>query len=103
MLSFVIKNTKSIVLDENCRCYETVKLNNITSILRLAKSKTTEFVLEPVLMPGRVIGQAVSRWFNTARSRFEPGSGHVGFLMDKVELGQVFSEYFGFHCQSSFQ
>jgi hypothetical protein len=26
----------------------------------------------------------------------------VGFLVDKVELGQVFSEYFGFHCQFSF-
>jgi hypothetical protein len=27
---------------------------------------------------------------------FEPGSGHVGFVVDKVELGQVFSAYFGF-------
>jgi hypothetical protein len=26
----------------------------------------------------------------------------VGFVVDKVELGQVFSEYFGFPCQSSF-
>jgi hypothetical protein len=33
---------------------------------------------------------------------FEPGSGHVGFVVDKVALGQVFSEYFGFPCQSSF-
>jgi hypothetical protein len=31
-----------------------------------------------------------------------PGSGHVGSVMDKVALGQVFSEYFGFPCQSSF-
>jgi hypothetical protein len=28
---------------------------------------------------------------------------HVGFVMDKVALGQVFSEYCGFPCQSSFQ
>jgi hypothetical protein len=28
--------------------------------------------------------------------------GHVGFVVDKVALGQVFSEYFGFPCQSSF-
>jgi hypothetical protein len=28
------------------------------------------------------------------RSGLEPGSGHVGFVMDKVALGQVFSEYF---------
>jgi hypothetical protein len=24
----------------------------------------------------------------------------VGFVVDKAALGQVFSEYFGFHCQS---
>jgi hypothetical protein len=29
-------------------------------------------------------------------------SGHVGFVADKVVLGQVFSEFFGFSCQSSF-
>jgi hypothetical protein len=29
-------------------------------------------------------------------------SGQVGFVVDKVALGQVFSEYFGFPCQSSF-
>jgi hypothetical protein len=33
---------------------------------------------------------------------FEPGSGHVRFVVDKVVLGQVFSEYFGFPCHSSF-
>jgi hypothetical protein len=27
----------------------------------------------------------------------------VGFVLDKVALGQVFSEHFGFPCQSSFQ
>jgi hypothetical protein len=26
----------------------------------------------------------------------------VEFVVDKVALGQVFSEYFGFPCQSSF-
>jgi hypothetical protein len=26
----------------------------------------------------------------------------VGFVVDKVALGQVFSEYFGFLCHSSF-
>jgi hypothetical protein len=30
------------------------------------------------------------------------GSGQVGLVVDKVALGQVFSEYFGFPCQSSF-
>jgi hypothetical protein len=33
---------------------------------------------------------------------FKTGCRHVGFVVDKVALGQVFSEYFGFPCQSSF-
>jgi hypothetical protein len=33
---------------------------------------------------------------------FEPRSGHVGFMVDEVALGQVFSEYFGFPCEFSF-
>jgi hypothetical protein len=32
----------------------------------------------------------------------QTGSSQVGFVVDKVSLGQVFSEYFGFFCQSSF-
>jgi hypothetical protein len=41
-------------------------------------------------------------WLPTAAVRFDPGSGQVGFVLDKVALWQVFSEYFGFSCQSSF-
>jgi hypothetical protein len=33
---------------------------------------------------------------------FEHGSGHVGFVVDKVALGKVFSDCFGFPRQSSF-
>jgi hypothetical protein len=29
------------------------------------------------------------------------GSGHAEFVVDEVALGQVFSQYFGFPCQSS--
>jgi hypothetical protein len=32
---------------------------------------------------------------------FEPGSGHVVFVVDKVVPAQVFSEYFGFPCHHS--
>jgi hypothetical protein len=35
-------------------------------------------------------------------SHFEPRSVHVGFVVNKVALRQVFSEYFGFPCQFSF-
>jgi hypothetical protein len=40
--------------------------------------------------------------FPPRRPGFDPRSGHVGFVVDKVALGQIFSEYFGFPCQSSF-
>jgi hypothetical protein len=30
------------------------------------------------------------------------GGGQEGFVVDKVALGRVISEYFGFPCQSSF-
>jgi hypothetical protein len=33
---------------------------------------------------------------------FDPRLVHVGCVVDEVALGQVFSEYFGFPCQSSF-
>jgi hypothetical protein len=36
------------------------------------------------------------------RPGFDHRSGHVEFVADKVALGQVFSEYFGFPCQFSF-
>jgi hypothetical protein len=49
---------------------------------------------------GRFIAQAVR--LPTAAAWFEPGSGLVGFVVVKVALGKVFSEYFGFPCQFAF-
>jgi hypothetical protein len=40
--------------------------------------------------------------FPPRRPGFDPRSGHVGFVVDKAALGQVFSEYYGFPCQFSF-
>jgi hypothetical protein len=59
-----------------------------------------EWLLYLAMSKSRTIAEAVSRrrW-----PGFEPSSGHVGFVVDKVALGQVFSEYFGFPCQFSFQ
>jgi hypothetical protein len=52
---------------------------------------------------GRAIAQAVSRWLPTAAVRgSSPGLVMWDFVVDKVALVQVFSEYFGFPCQSSF-
>jgi hypothetical protein len=36
------------------------------------------------------------------RPGFEPRSGHLRFVVDKVALKQVFSKYFVFPCQFSF-
>jgi hypothetical protein len=35
------------------------------------------------------------------RPGFEIGPGHVGFVVGKVALGQIFSEHIGFPCQFS--
>jgi hypothetical protein len=48
------------------------------------------------------VAQAVSCWLPTAAARVHFGQ-HVGFVVDKAALGQVFSEYFGFPCQSFHQ
>jgi hypothetical protein len=48
---------------------------------------------------GRAIAQAVSRWLPTAAARVRALVWQMGFVVDKVASGQVFSEYFGFPCQ----
>jgi hypothetical protein len=40
--------------------------------------------------------------FKPRRPGFETRSGQVGFVVNKVALGQVCCEYFGFPCQYSF-
>jgi hypothetical protein len=50
---------------------------------------------------GRAIAQAVSRWIPTAAARVRARVWSMGFVVDKVALGQVFSQYFGFPCHSS--
>ena len=47
--------------------------------------------------------QAISRWALPRRPEFDSGSVHMGFLLDKVSLGQViFPEYFGFPLSITF-
>jgi hypothetical protein len=72
------------------------------------------FLFEDLNLDARILkwillGSEAAPWlkqlvagFPPRRPGFEPGSSHVGFVVDKVALGQVFSEYFGFPCQSSF-
>jgi hypothetical protein len=51
---------------------------------------------------GRTIAEAVSRWLPTAAARVCALVWQVGFVVDKVASGQVFSEYFSFPCQKPF-
>jgi hypothetical protein len=55
-----------------------------------------------VLRAGRVISQALSLRLQPWRFGFEPRSGYMGFVVDKMTLGQVSSEYVGFPCRFSF-
>jgi hypothetical protein len=48
------------------------------------------------------VAQAVSRWLPTAAARVRFGAA-CGYMVVKAALGQVFSEYFGFPCQSFHQ
>jgi hypothetical protein len=45
---------------------------------------------------GRAIAQRLVAGFPTRRPGFELRSAQGGFVVDKVTLGQVFSEYFSF-------
>jgi hypothetical protein len=49
---------------------------------------------------GRAIAEAVSRWLPTATARVGDRVWQVGFVVDKVASGQVFSEYCGFPYQN---
>jgi hypothetical protein len=40
--------------------------------------------------------------FSARQPSLDPRSGHMGFVVDKVSLEQVFSEYFGFLYQFPF-
>jgi hypothetical protein len=51
---------------------------------------------------GRAVAQRLFAGFPPRRPGFAYGQ-HVGFVVDKAALGQVFSESFGFPCQSFHQ
>jgi hypothetical protein len=51
------------------------------------------------IIEGRAVAQRLDPGFPPRRPGFAYGQ-HVGFVVDKAALGQIFSEYFGFPCQS---
>jgi hypothetical protein len=55
------------------------------------------FVWDLPQSSGRATAQAVSRWLPTAAARVRSGFVQMGFVVEKVALGQVFSVYFNLH------
>jgi hypothetical protein len=48
-------------------------------------------IIDSKKLKGFVIAQEVSRWLPTAAARLRAQADHMGFVVDKVALGQVFS------------
>jgi hypothetical protein len=83
--------------------------------VKFTRTQSREVVVN-VILKFRPTAQVIGRKYNSKvralkrlvagypprRPWFKPGSSHLGFIVDKVALGQVFSEYFGFPCQFSF-
>jgi hypothetical protein len=57
----------------------------------------SKFIWRPWHSSWRLVTGFLPRW-----PGFDPGSGRVGLVLDRVSLGKVSSEYFGFPCQFSF-
>jgi hypothetical protein len=51
---------------------------------------------------GLAIAKLLVAGFPPRLPGFEPWTRHVGYVVDKVALGQVFSDYFDFPCQFLF-
>jgi hypothetical protein len=93
--------------DENKYKYVTAAI----SFCQKQKSRASFIQLKPIfdiflrsfsLSEGRAVAQAVGRWLPTAAARVRVRAVHVVFVVDKAALEQVFYEYFGLPCQSSF-
>jgi hypothetical protein len=65
---------------------ETIHYEQVSSLLRLKLFQVY------CLVHGRAIAEAVSLWLPAAATRVRALVWQVGFVMDKVASGQVFSE-----------
>jgi hypothetical protein len=84
-----------------CRTLNLLYISVIFEISSKLNSDTIEYVVYFVWFSSQ--GRAVAQRSDASFDCGGPGSrmGSMwGFVVDKVALGQVFSEYFGFPCQS---
>jgi hypothetical protein len=73
-----------------------------TELIKKFTPFSTESEVSLPCSQGRAIARAVSRCLPTSVARVRALVWQVGFVVDKVALEHVFSDYFGFPCQSSF-
>jgi hypothetical protein len=80
--------------------YSSCELKYYAHILFIVRPNWFPFVAGVFLR--RVMSQSGRVIAGLSLPQRQPGSGHLGFVVDEVALGQIFSEHFYFPCQSSF-
>jgi hypothetical protein len=74
-----------------------------TWFLLLTGNDSKNIICDASVRHSCILSRVKHYLFPQGRPGFKPGSIHLGFVVDKVALGQGFSEYFGFPCQSLFR
>jgi hypothetical protein len=78
----------------------TVCIYLIYILIRVKRARYHHDMLRPPVASAVPQLSRLVAGFPPRRPGFEPRPSDVGFVVDKAELGQVLSEYFGFPCQS---
>jgi hypothetical protein len=67
-----------------------------------SRDNPTFWARNPIFITKSIKKRSLIQYTHPRRAGFNPLSDDVGFSLDKMALGRVFSEYFGFPCQFSF-
>jgi hypothetical protein len=89
----------SVRTDES---HENARLEN-AQMIQKKKAQARHIVTGLSVQEGANLGLAVVQRLDAGFPPRRPGFAyghHVGFVVDKAALGQVFSEYFDFPCQA---
>jgi hypothetical protein len=73
--------------------------------MNVVTSETRQFqyvLVTPILVLGQTAQMRQPERYTASFPPRRTGSRHVGFVVDEVTLGQIFSEYLGFHCKFAF-
>ena len=81
------------------KCSSIVKQTQCLVLYLYLCARHVNIRMSNYVITGRVLSQMVSHWL-FAEAGFDLELFRVGFVADRVALGQVFSEYFGFFSTS---